>query len=562
MFSNIAEKRLAQIVAVGTGFTTIFLLTSSVTDPVNVTKFVSLGITATIAFGILVGLGLRQIIKQSMVLWIFVLIFLVSALVSLVFSASPISQGIYGSFGRNNGFLTYLFLSLLILVAASFNSLLSHEYLVKALLIAGFINISYCMWVLVFGDFIPWSNPYGNILGTFGNPNFIGAFLGIFISAYIAFGISDKSSKIFKISLVFVIPTTFYEIVKSHAIQGRVVALAGLAVVLFFLVRSKFKWHLTALFSVISGLVALIAMFGALQIGPLTSAIYKTSVSLRGQYWLAGWNTGKSHPLTGVGMDSFGDWYRRSRDLHALELPGVNVVVNASHNVPIDMFAFGGWPLFVSYLGIMLLGGWSIIKVASRTKKYDPIFVSLTASWFGYQLQSIISINQIGLAVWGWVLTGALISYSRISGYKPQEQTRGGKRTIQINQALQAKSMIFAAATGLMGLFIALPPLTADTQLRNARVARTVDALEATLKPTYFNPPNSQKYLLNIQNLEESSQYDLAHRYALEAVKWNPECFDLWKILYFIQKSTPNEKALALRNMKRLDPLNPDLTKP
>ena len=30
-----------------------------------------------------------------------------------------------------------------------------------------------------FGDFIGWNNPYGAILGTFGNPNFLSSFLAM-----------------------------------------------------------------------------------------------------------------------------------------------------------------------------------------------------------------------------------------------------------------------------------------------------------------------------------------------------------------------------------------------
>jgi hypothetical protein len=52
----------------------------------------------------------------------------------------------------------------------------------------------------------------------------------------------------------------------------------------------------------------------------------------------------------------------------------------------------------------------------------------------------------------------------------------------------------------------------------------------------------------------------LAHKYALEAVAWNPNSFGLWKMLYFLKNSTPEEKALAVQNMTRLDPLNPDVT--
>ncbi len=65
---------------------------------------------------------------------------------------------------------------------------------------------------------------------------------------------------------------------------------------------------------------------------------------------------------------------------------------------------------------------------------------------------------------------------------------------------------------------------------------------------------------MNIQNLEQSNFQSLARKYALEAVAWNPEAYDLWRILFLISESTPEEKNLAIQNMKRLDPLNPDVT--
>ena len=74
------------------------------------------------------------------------------------------------------------------------------------------------------------------------------------------------------------------------------------------------------------------------------------------------------------------------------------------------------------------------------------------------------------------------------------------------------------------------------------------------------NPQNLQKYLSNIQAFEGSGLFDLSHKYALEAVSWNPEAFELWRILYFINNYTDSERKLAVENMRRLDPLNPDVT--
>jgi hypothetical protein len=556
---NIAtEKFLSSVIALGAAITTILVISNSVTDPVNVPKMLSLGVTAFAAFGVVISKSIQENFKNFKPVWIFASLFLTFSLLSVLISDSPMSQGIYGSYGRNNGFLAYLFLVLLLISTVNLERMESFKKLIYGFFFAGIINIIYCLWVISFGDFIGWSNPYGNILGTFGNPNFIGAFLGMFISAYFAYGISSQSSKKFKYSMILVLPVTAFEIVNSHAIQGRVVGAAGFAIVGFLYFRSRFSNLTLIAYSSLVTLGGLVALLGALQIGPLTSMIYKTSVSLRGQYWLAGWKTGRSHPLSGVGMDAFGDWYRRSRDMHALELPGVNVVVNASHNVPVDMFAFGGWPLLISYVGVMALGAVSLLKAIKRTKNFDAILVILTVTWFGYQLQSIISINQIGLAIWGWVLNGAAIAYERVIRTITQEEN-SSKRKVMKSSDGNAKAILFAAAFGLVGLILALPPLTSDSKWRSAQVSRSVQNIESTMVTSYFNPQNSMKYLTNIQDLEQSNLSDLAHKYAKQAVAWNSESYDLWRILYLIKASSPEEKAIALKNMKRLDPLNPDV---
>ena len=62
----------------------------------------------------------------------------------------------------------------------------------------------------------------------------------------------------------------------------------------------------------------------------------------------------------------------------------------------------------------------------------------------------------------------------------------------------------------------------------------------------------------NISHIfEQNKFYDLALKYAKVAVEFNPNDFDSWKMYYSISKSTPEEKAIALENMRRLDPLNP-----
>ena len=555
------EKQLTKLLALGLFIISVFVSTEGLTDPVNVPKLLLLGIFSCAALGLLLSSRFKF---SSIPVLSAVGFFLFFAVISVARSSSPLSQNLYGAYGRNNGLVAYFFLSILLVVTSQLVRRESQKKILKSLLYVGYINLAYCFWVILFGDFIPWNNPYGYILGTFGNPNFIGAFLGIFFGVQLALGLDKDASKNFRIALIFLLPLTLFEIVDSHAIQGRVLAVLSVAIIFFFFLKSRFSRSILFSYSALITLVGGFALAGAFQYGPLTEIIYKTSVSLRGQYWLAAWNTGKANPISGVGMDAFGDWYRRARDIRAIELPGINTVVNTAHNVPLDMFAFGGWPLLISYLALMAIALRSMVNIARKMKGYDAVGVGLITSWICYQTQSIISINQIGLAIWGWALSGCLIGYDHYLAQVDNEDQKSSspaasKKSVKTS-SVDAKSTLYVGTFGLLGLIIALPPLAADVSLRTAQVSQSVIQLEATMDPSYFNPLNSQKFILNLQAFEGSGLFDLSHKYALEAVQWNPESYELWRILYLIKNSTKEEKDLAVLNMKKLDPLNPDVT--
>jgi hypothetical protein len=552
---------------VGTAFVAIIVVTGTVTDPVNVTKLFALGGIAVGAFTVVLGFGVKEVWSSSKALVVLVGLFLLASVNAIINSSAPLTQNIYGAYGRNTAFLTYLLLVFVILSAVVLRTAKSFTTLIYGLFVAGVVNVIYCGWVIVFGDFVPWNNPYGNILGTFGNPNFIGAFLGLFAASLVAYSFKSGLHIAIRILSVIIFGVSVIEIIDSSAIQGRVVVAAGLAIVGFYLVRSKFN---NALFQVgyvvVMSIGGVFALLGALQIGPLTKYIYKTSVSLRGEYWQAGWNMGSDHPLTGVGFDTYGDWYRRARDTQALVLPGPETVTNAAHNVPFDVFAFGGWPLFISYLGILALSVIAIIKVTLRARAYDPIFVTITTAWVCYQLQSIISINQIGLAIWGWLFGGALIAYeiaTRPAG-DSDESTNStapkGRRVVKKKQSETIFSSTLIAGIGaVIGLLLASPPYSADAKWRSATTSQDAGLVEEALIPGYLNPENSYKYANATQIFEGSKLYDLAYKYAKIGVEFNPDSFDAWRVLYSVSKSTPEDKTLALENMKRLDPNNPSV---
>ena len=563
MFNKAAEKTTSLLILVGAPFVTVFLVTQTVTDPVNVTKLAAAG---GLGFGLLAltfSFNFKALFAEEKLFLILALGFIVAGLNAVLNSRSPASQNIYGSFGRNTAFITYVVLLAISVSALTLREASSFKRIIYGLQIAGLINVIYCAWVLLFGDFLSWNNPYGNILGLFGNPNFISAFLGIFITTILAEVVAPKVSWKYRIGGILVALVAFYEVVDSSAIQGIVVTAGGMTIVGFFAVRAYLKSAIvtSAYVATVLG-VGVLAVLGALQKGPLTF-IYKTSVSLRGAYWDAGITMGMNHPLTGVGMDSYGDWYRRARSENAATvMPGPKTITNAAHNVVIDFFAYGGFPLLIAYLGMLILAGIAAFKVIRRMQGYDAVFVAMFGAWTCYQVQSIISINQVGLALWGWIFTGALIAYEKATREKIAETSTATKKvsaSIKKQSASVFSPQLVAGLGVVVGLLIAVPPLSADSKWRSALNSKDANQVIAALKPGYLNPSNSQRYAQAVQLFASSNLMDQAREIALKATEYNPDYFDAWKIVYFLSNSTEEEKALALENMKRLDPRNPDV---
>ena len=561
MLSNNLELVLARYLSIGASVITLFVLAGPVSDPVNVTKLLAGGI---VAFGVLPLLLKREtrslIASQGLLLGLLVCFSLFS-LISSVVSEAPFVQNFYGDSGRNTGFLTYLILSLILLGSVAISTGSSFKAILVWFLVAGLANVILGYWSWVLGDPIPWNNIYGNLLGTFGNPNFMGAFLGMFSAVLAVLILSEKLEVKWRLFAGSLWIATIPIMLQTKAVQGVLLTLggAGLALLLFLHYKFRKTW-LSILYGSAFSSSATLAVLGALQIGPLAQYVYKRSVSLRGSYWNAAIEMGSNNPLTGVGMDAYGTFYRQYRSENAATvMPGPEVASNAAHSVPLDFLAFGGVPLFVTYVAILLVGLVSLIKVLHRKRDYDPVFLSLAMIWLTYQIQSLISINQLGLAIWGWVTTGALVAYERITrSSADHEQTIGksaAKSKVNSKQELFTPALLAAIGSGV-GILIAIPPLTADASYRNAIKYQNLEKLEAALVPSYFKPRNSRTLGNAVQILEESKLYEVGIKYAREGVTFNPMAFDAWKALYYSTNVTPDEKSRAKVQMMKLDPLN------
>ena len=102
--------------------------------------------------------------------------------------------------------------------------------------------------------------------------------------------------------------------------------------------------------------------------------------------------------------------------------------------------------------------------------------------------------------------------------------------------------------------------MSADMAWVKATRSGNFTEVQKALEPSYLHPRSSERLVNAISIMESSKLYDQAREYALIATAYNPDSFDSWSALYSVQNSTVEEKALAFKNMKRLDPRNPDVT--
>ncbi len=551
------ETKIAKFASFGAPLITVFVLTGNVSDPVNSPKFFLLGALAIGLLFVSIFQGsAAKTRKLQVTLYIFLIFFVFWSLIVAFKSESPLSQNLYGVYGRNTGLLTYFFLAIWAFSLSRFKDRKSINLVVWGFVAAGVINVVYCLWVVFLGDFIGWNNPYKAILGTFGNPNFISSFLGIFFSVSLAFvlGKNHTLRLVFGLSL----PITVFLLTQADSIQGIVIMFAGTWLVSFYYLLVSIKHSLlTYLYFAIGIFIGILGILGASGFGPLDKVVAQPTIAFRIQYWYAAWKMGISNPYFGVGMDSYGDWFRRERGEEALISPGVNVVTNAAHNVYLDLFAYGGFPLLLSYIAISLIGLSSIFIVLRRREQFDPIFASVGVIWVLYQLQSLISINQIGLAIWGWVSTGLLVSYAGLGGVKI-DKNYISKEKINF-RLLDPGIRIFMGI--VIGALIAIPPLSADMKWMKALKTQNVEILKNSLKGDYLSPVNSKILAQAALTLERSGLQDLAIRYARKGVNFNPNYDDAWETLYYMKESTQSEKRIAREKLILLDPLNPEWKK-
>ena len=540
---QIGSKLIEKLVIYSVIATTLLVTPTFSYDPINVSRFFTIAIFGSISFFILLICRKQMITKNRLLIFGLSIGFLLISTISLIVSKLNFVDLIFGVTGRQTGYLTYVFLVLLMIITSLVSNKNLVSSLLKVLIITGIISALYGLLQSLNLDAFEWVNPYSPVFGFFGNPNFLSSFLGISATGALAFSLNKEIKSSQRIIWTSFVPFALYIIFKTKSQQGFLVLFIGISIVLLLWVKnhSKFsKFVLHYLFLISTSFV--LTILDILQKGSWNSILYKESVSFRGDFWRTGWNITRDNPIFGVGLDGYRDSFRSYRDQVAFDR-APDSTVSSAHNVFLDLSSGGGFLLALIYLAIVVLVIISAIKVVRRESAFNANFAGLLGAWVAYLAQSIISINQIGLAIWGWVLSGLII------GYEINTRNESDK-PVDIKLSKFRLAVIFGFISGLV---IALPLVQADAKFRSTVKSGDVLKIEQNLSQW---PQSVIRMNIAAQIFIDGGLADRALTISKKAVELNPYNFEAWEKIYLNPTAKEQDKSKALTEMKLIDPLS------
>jgi hypothetical protein len=484
-----------------------------------------------------------QVLKKdlfSRLLTAVLLLYLVQLVLVIVNSDAPIEQQIYGRTGRGLGLITELSLLIFSLISIIFIKKESISSIIKFLLIACLVSTIYSIAQRFNLDIFDWNTRTNGIIGTLGNPNFQSSFAAIsLVPALVYFGTEKRN--MFK-TLFLVLPLILV-IYFAQSTQGYVASFISLTlyVTLYFWYKNKRIFYFAISGAFVS---ALLILQGILNSGPLSSFLYKYSIQSRGEMLRNSMSVAKDHPITGVGLDSLGDYYLMYKDQRTVV--GVNEFTDHAHNSIVNYAATGGFPLATLHILIIMITLFSAISLIIKTKNFDRKLIALICSWVCYLSQSIISPATIALLTWNSIFTGAIIGL-----YIKMNNTEFQVGTSYHNNNIVAKPV------GIFLLFISLiityPYFNVDKI--QADSAKLGDINLAIKSATTF-PESTLRYARLGGALVDAGLAPQALELGRSAAKFNPNAASAWGLILVNNLATQSERELALMQLKRLDPTN------
>lgn len=508
LLSEVEAKKVQTFILLGGVFTTLAIWTK-LEDPVNLPKMFVLVLSAAIVLGLVLPAlfsANRFAETNQKICLLLIGLFAIGLLISTV-TTDVKYTAIFGGYHRNNGLLSYLAMIIFMAAVSLVFSLKSVNRYFTFFGIAGLLLSFYGLLQGMGADPVGWKIDYNPFITTLGNPNFTSGFLGLSGIAILYQALIAKDRK-YQIGYAIGLLANLYILWRSGSIQG----VFGFAIGATILLLVKL-WVTNKRYGQIGLAVAGIAgtpvALAVVNIGPLASKLYQGTLKNRIDYWNAAIGMFRDHPIFGVGVDRFGEYYRQyASQIQVVQ--GQNT--DNAHGVYMQLLATGGLTLFVPYILLVLfitfIGLRSLLKYQGEEKfKVGAVF----SIWLATIAINIVTIDNLGVGVWLWITGGLLVA---ISSSKIRSEGSGQDQKAKINKTKSNKTVVsesifpityiasFILAT--LVLVITVPALGKSSALynfKNNASSYTTDTYVPALVSESKGASNDPQYLLQLANL-------------------------------------------------------------
>ncbi|MCW2606967.1 MAG: hypothetical protein JWO60_1660 [Frankiales bacterium] len=560
---------------------TCVLFLPDAADPVNVVKLTAL-LLCTLA---VVGLAAVRVLRTRVVqlptgLPAYVALFALAAFLLATVVAPHTPTAVIGTNGRNAGLLAYGSALVLYLAVLRVFDAGATRGIALAVLLAGLFTSTYGILQYRGIDAVGWNNPFNPIIAGLGNPNFAAAYIGISVPCAVWGALWTGWPVAMRILSGGTAALGLVVAVLSDAVQGPLAAAAGVAVLAVAVVLDlpeRRRRPLLAALAVVSGLGLALLLVGVTGRGPASAFFSGVSFRNRTFYWQAAVSMWQRSPLYGVGLDSYGIRWRQERPIEAPRELGGDHYSDAAHDVFLQMSAQGGVVLGLAFLLFAGVVGFALVRGLRRLEGQERLLLgALGGAWTAYQVQALVSIDQVPLLLLNYVLGGAVVVAAgcarlkevRLPGaLEPVDETVAKRRRVAVLRERQPTGLDLALI-GLVGVlllglgWLALrPTLAAQDAYDGARAAAAGDG--TTAESAYESAIGRAPYLAAYRTGEATLYNDAGDTpKALEAFREAAEAdpFDIGAVrttgrLYDAVGDAKNARTWFER-AARLDPTN------
>ncbi len=459
----LAEKQASQIRnwVLLAGLATTLMVWTGLADPINLPKMFIL----TISAGWIVGSVITTIFYSGGRLAIghwAIIAFVVSTVLAGLLTDVRYSA-FFGEMQRNNGVFSYIALASIAFAAMVSFTPANLIQLRNWILVVGSALTAFGLLQTFGHDPFKWVLLYNHVVGTLGNPDFFSGIVGSAAIASVWLILREENVR-FRAAGLALLLLELFVLKRCGSIQGLVAfALGSTFLIITRLWQIQKKIGVTACIVAVLGFIPLV--LGLLNKGPAAGFVFRGSFHSRADYWQAALSMFKASPWSGVGLERFGQNYGQyAPQYQAVQGQGTD---NA-HNVFLQLLATGGLLVILPYLFLIAVIFVSAIRGVKRIKGKERIdIVALFSIWLALIFISAISIDNLGVAVWFWIVGGALFGVSQLrpeakSAVKPKDKKISAKKPSENSNYL---APIVALLVSIVVLIVMVPAWRSSAML-------------------------------------------------------------------------------------------------